>query len=224
MLPPGTEAPITVVGIGASAGGLAALRELFERLPNDTGLSFVVVVHLAPDHESHLADLLQPRCSMPVQQVNQTAPLRADHVYVIPPGSNLAAVDTHLRLSEIEPDRGSRGPIDHFFHTLAETHDGNSIGIVLTGTGTDGTAGLASIRAAGGLTIVQDPADAEYDGMPRSALLAGVVDLVKPLDEIGDQLRVGGAADRCGDRSHPAATSRRRRCDDVLQRDARADP
>ena len=183
------ETPITIVGIGASAGGLAALRELFERLPNDTGLSFVVVVHLAPDHESHLADLLQPHCSMPVQQVDETVPLRPDHVYVIPPGCNLAAVDTHLRLSDIEPDRRDRGPIDHFFQTLADTHDGNSIGIVLTGTGTDGTAGLASIRAAGGLTIVQDPADSEYDGMPRSALLAGAVDLVKSLDGIAVQLR-----------------------------------
>ena len=158
-------------------------------MPNDTGLSFVVVVHLAPDHESHLADLLQPHCSMPVQQVDETVPLRPDHVYVIPPGCNLAAVDTHLRLSDIEPDRRDRGPIDHFFQTLADTHDGNSIGIVLTGTGTDGTAGLASIRAAGGLTIVQDPADSEYDGMPRSALLAGAVDLVKSLDGIAVQLR-----------------------------------
>ena len=91
-------------------------------------------------------------------------------------------------MSDIEPDRRDRGPIDHFFQTLADTHDGNSIGIVLTGTGSDGTAGLASIRAHGGLTIVQDPDEAEYDGMPRSALLAGAVDLVKPLDEIADQL------------------------------------
>src|SRR6187431_2440393 len=106
MPPERTAAPITIVGIGASAGGLAALRDLFQQLPDDTGLSFVVVIHLAPDHESHLADLLQPHCSMPVQQVDETVPLRPDHVYVIPPGRNLAAVDTHLRLSEIEPHRG----------------------------------------------------------------------------------------------------------------------
>ena len=209
-MPSSPETPITIVGIGASAGGLAALRELFERLPNDTGLSFVVVVHLAPDHESHLADLLQPHCSMPVQQVDETVPLRPDHVYVIPPGCNLAAVDTHLRLSDIEPDRRDRGPIDHFFQTLADTHDGNSIGIVLTGTGTDGTAGLAAIRAAGGLTIVQDPADSEYDGMPRSALLAGAVDLVKSLDGIAVQLRnvVAQQADTVlpvGDGDEPSA-------------------
>ncbi len=184
----GDADPVAVVGVGASAGGLSALRDLFEGIPADTGLSFVVVVHLAPDHESHLADLLQPHCAMPVRQVTETIPLLADHVYVIPPGCNLAAVDTHLRLSDLEADRGSRNPIDHFFHTLAGTHDGNSIGVVLTGTGSDGTSGLTSIRTGGGLTIVQDPDEAEYDGMPRSALLGGAVDLVKPLAGIAEQL------------------------------------
>lgn len=178
----------TVVGIGASAGGLAVLRDLFSRLPPDTGLAFVVVVHLSPDQQSHLADLLQLHSSMPVHQVTASVRLESGKVYVIPPGRNLSAVDTHLRLSDLEEQRRNRSPIDHFFRTLADTHDGHAIGIVLTGTGTDGTVGLAAIKERGGLAIVQDPAEAEYDGMPRSAVTAGVVDLVLPVAGIADHL------------------------------------
>ena len=178
----------TVVGIGASAGGLAALRTLLSHLPEDTGLSFVVVVHLAPDQLSHLADLLQLHASMPVRQVTETTRLLANQVYVIPPGSNLSAVDTHLRLSDLEEVRSQRSPIDHFFRTLAATHDGHAIGVVLTGTGSDGTAGLAAIKAGGGLTIVQDPEEAQYDGMPRNALAMGVVDLRLSLADMASHL------------------------------------
>ena len=174
----------TVVAIGASAGGLAALRVFLSLVPNDSGLAFVVVVHLAPEHESHLADLLQPHAAMPVQQVTETTPLKAKHVYVIPPARNLDSVDTHLRLSELEASRRERAPIDHFFRTLAATHDGHAIGVILTGTGTDGTLGLREIKLKGGFTIVQDPAEAEFDGMPSSALATGIVDAALPLREI----------------------------------------
>jgi two-component system CheB/CheR fusion protein len=173
-----------VVGIGASAGGLAALRTFFEHLPEDTGLTFVVVVHLSPEHESHLADLLQPHVRMPVCQVTETVPLEANHVYVIPPNANLNSIDTHLRLSELEESRRERAPIDHFFRTLAKTHDGHAIGVILTGTGSDGALGIKEIKAKNGLTIVQDPNDAEYDGMPQSAIATGQVDLVLPLVSI----------------------------------------
>lgn len=201
MAPEETEHEMTtVVGIGASAGGLAALRDLFAHLSDDTGMSFVVIVHLAPDHESHLADLLQTECAMPIRQVDQTLALDENQVYVIPPGKNLSAVDTHLRLSELEPERRDRSPIDHFFRTLAATHDGHSIGVVLSGTGTDGTAGLAAIKEGGGVTIVQDPDEAEYAGMPRSALDAGVVDLVAPIAGIADRIRVlAGVSGKVGD-------------------------
>jgi two-component system, chemotaxis family, CheB/CheR fusion protein len=176
--------PAAVVAIGASAGGLAAIKRLLAATPGDAGLAIVVVVHLSPDHESHLVDLLQPHAHMPVVQIAATTTLERDHVYVIPPNANVSSVDTHLRLSALESDRRERAPIDHFFRTLAQTHDGHSIGIVLTGTGSDGTLGLRRIKERGGLTIAQDPNEAEYDGMPQAAIASGMVDLVLGVDEI----------------------------------------
>jgi two-component system, chemotaxis family, CheB/CheR fusion protein len=174
----------TVVGIGASAGGLAALRTLLASVPEDSGLAWVVVVHLSPEHESHLAELLQPHVPFPVQQVAETVRLEPNRVYVIPPNANLNTIDTHLRLSDLEARRRERAPIDHFFRTLASTHDGKGIGVILTGTGSDGTLGLREIKEQGGLTIVQDPAEAEYDGMPQSAISTGIVDRVLRLADI----------------------------------------
>ncbi|MEQ9441076.1 MAG: CheR family methyltransferase [Cyclobacteriaceae bacterium] len=179
---------LTIVGIGASAGGLAALKTFFAHVPENSGLSFVIVVHLSPEHESHMADLLQPHINMPVQQVLDTVPLEANHVYIIPPGCNLNSIDTHLRLSELEKDRIARAPIDHFFRTLASTHDGNSVGVILTGTGSDGTLGIKEVKGMGGLTIVQNPNEAEFDGMPQSALATGEVDLVLPLAKMPDYI------------------------------------
>lgn len=176
--------PITVVGIGASAGGLTALQQLFAHVPDDAGVAFVVVVHLNPEHVSHLAELLQPHVRMPVLQVVDAAPLEPNRVYVIPPGANLSAIDSHLRVTRLEQDRRERAPIDHFFRTLAATHDGRSVGIILTGTGSDGALGIKEIKARDGLTVVQAPDEAEYDGMPQSAIATGAVDVVLPLREI----------------------------------------
>lgn len=173
-----------IVGVGASAGGLAALKKFFKTAPDDGGLAYVVVVHLSPERESHLAELLQPHVSMPVEQVTETTPLQPNHVYVIPPNANLDTIDTHLRLSELEKQRQRRAPIDHFFRTLAKTHDGHAVGVVLTGTGSDGTLGLREIKANGGLVLVQDPNEAEYDGMPQSAIATGLIDLVLPINEM----------------------------------------
>lgn len=178
------ESKPTVVGIGASAGGLAALKELFANVPPDTGLAFVVVVHLSPEHKSLLADLLQPHVRFAVQQVTATTPLEPNRVYVIPPNANISTIDTHLRLSKLEEERRERAPIDHFFRTLASTHDGHAVGVVLTGTGSDGTLGIREIKAKGGVIIVQDPNEAEFDGMPQSAIATGVVDMILPLSEI----------------------------------------
>ncbi len=184
-----------VVGIGASAGGLGALKKLFANVPEQSGVCFVVVVHLSADHESHLAPLLQAHIRIPVQQVTGATPLEANHVYVIPPGANIDAIDTHLRLSDLETKRLERAAIDHFFLTLAEAHQEQAVGVVLTGTGSDGTAGLRRIREQGGLTVVQSPDEAEYDAMPRSAITAGVADLILPLDEILDHIiRIGQAS------------------------------
>src|SRR5262249_26236336 len=170
----------TVVGIGASAGGLAALKTFLNHVPVDSGLAFVVVVHLSPDHESHLAALLQTNLKFPVEQVSRTTLIESNHVYIVPPNANLNAIDSHLRLSKLEERRQERAPIDHFFRTLASTHDGNAIAVVLTGTGSDGTLGVKDIKAKGGLVIVQDPNEAEYDGMPQSAIATGLVDFILP--------------------------------------------
>ena len=175
---------LTIVGIGASAGGLAALKTFFKHVPEDSGLAFVIVVHLAPEHKSHLDELLQINLKISVQQVTETMPIEPNHVYVIPPGSNLNTIDTHLRLSDLEEQRRDRAPIDHFLRTLARVHDGKAVGVILTGTGSDGTLGIREIKAQGGLTIVQDPNEAEYDGMPQSAIATGMIDWVLPLAKI----------------------------------------
>lgn len=181
--PAGTP-PEHVVGIGASAGGLTALRTLLAGFPPDTGLAFVVVVHLSPEHESQLAEVLQPDVAMPVEQVTATTPLERDRVYVIPPGRNLETIDSHLRLEPLEARPRERAPIDHFFRTLAGTHGERAIAVVLTGTGSDGTLGIRRIKERGGLAVVQDPNEAEFDGMPQSAIATGVIDRVLALAEM----------------------------------------
>jgi two-component system, chemotaxis family, CheB/CheR fusion protein len=188
---------LTVVGIGASAGGLAALKIFIPGVPADSGVAWVVVMHLSPTHESHLSELLQPHVGIPVRQVTETTALEPDQIYVVPPNANLNAVDTHLRLSELEPLAAQRGPVDHFFRTLARTHHGNSVGVILTGTGSDGAQGIREIKAKGGITLVQDPEEAEYDGMPRSAIATGEVDAVLPVAAIpGAILRFIGTEPR----------------------------
>jgi two-component system CheB/CheR fusion protein len=177
-----------VVGLGASAGGLRALQRFFEHTERVDELAYVVVTHLSPEHESHLAMLLQPYTSMSVLQVTETIKIRSGHVYVIPPNRNLSAIDTHLRLEPLEQERRARAPIDHFFRTLAEAQDAQAIGIILSGTGTDGALGIQRIKEVGGLTICQDPLDAEYDSMPQSAIATGQVDLVLPVHEIPAKL------------------------------------
>ena len=180
----GSSATPTVVGVGASAGGLTTLCTFFEHVPEASGLAFVVIVHLSPEHESHLPDLLQSHVRIPVRQVTDNVSLEPDHVYVIPPGANVNTIDAHLRLSELEQPRAARAPIDHFFRALASTHDGKAVGVILTGTGSDVALGIKEIKENGGLTIAQDPAEAEYDGMPRSAIATGLVDLVLPVADI----------------------------------------
>ena len=178
-----------IVGIGASAGGLDALKQFFSCTRDDSGLAYVVVVHLTPEHPSMLADLLQPLVSMPVQQVTEDLPVEPNNVYVIPPGSNLSTIDSHLRLSKIEQLRRERAPIDHFFDTLAETHGEHAVAVVLSGTGSDGSIGITMVKERGGLTIAQDPDEAGFDGMPRSAIASGLVDLVLPAKEMPGHIR-----------------------------------
>lgn len=185
---PVTQRKPTVVGIGTSAGGLNALKNFFRHVPVDSGLAFVVVIHLAPQYESHLSDLLQPCSLIPVSQVTETTSIEPNRVYIIPPNANLNAIDTHLRLSKLEAERKDRAPIDNFFRTLAATYDGHSVGVILTGTGSDGTLGVKDIKAKGGLIIVQDPNEAEFDGMPQSAVASGLVDRVLPVTQIPEAI------------------------------------
>ncbi|MFP4092298.1 MAG: chemotaxis protein CheB [Cyclobacteriaceae bacterium] len=176
---------LSIVGIGASSGGLEALRRFFTHVPGTSGLAYVVVVHLSPDYESSMVHLLQSCTRMPVQEVTEEVQLQADHVYIIPPNANLNSLDSHLRLSPLADKGWLRAPIDHFFRTLARTHQGYAVGIVMSGSGVDGTLGLREIRQKGGFTMVQDPQEARYDSMPRNALSSGMVDVVMPVEEMG---------------------------------------
>ena len=181
------EPKLAVVAIGTSAGGLTALKALFQNVPPDSGLAFVVIIHLSPEHESHLADLLQPHVPIPVQQVTESVALEPNRVYVIPPNRNLSAVDTDLRLTELEKGRHERAPIDHFLRSLADDQGYKSVGVILSGTATDGTLGLTAIKAEGGITFAQDDT-AQHTGMPRNAIAEGCVDFVLPPDEIAKEL------------------------------------
>jgi two-component system CheB/CheR fusion protein len=174
----GKEAVIAVVGIGASAGGFDALRRFFSAARSDSGTAFIVVQHLDPVHESLAAEVLGRYTPMPVVQAGSDTPVKANHVYVIPPGKYLSIGSGTLRLSPPAEPGGIRMPIDIFFRTLAADTQERAIGIVLSGTGTDGTLGLKAIKAAGGMSIAQDPSTAQHDGMPSSAIAAGAVDQV----------------------------------------------
>lgn len=178
----------TVVGIGASAGGITALKHFFEKMAGDSGMAFVVVVHLSSEHASNLAAILQASTSLTVVEVTETLKIKPNHVYVIPPAKYLAMVDGEVRLTEPEATRGRRVPIDVFLRTLAAAYGRNAICVILSGTGSDGTLGLKRIKEHGGIAIAQDPADAEYDSMPRSAIGTNLVDLVLPAAEIPARL------------------------------------
>jgi two-component system, chemotaxis family, CheB/CheR fusion protein len=186
-LNPSQNDEITVVGIGASAGGLKALRAFFEALPSKTGMAYVVITHLHPEHESHLAELLQRSTAMPVQQVNGLVPAEKDHVYVIPPDRRLVMQDSHIDTAEFKEPRGQRSPIDYFFRSLARGHP-NSVGIILSGGGTDGAVGVKAIKQEGGLLMVQHPDEAEYESMPNAAIATGLADLVLPVMELAEKL------------------------------------
>jgi two-component system CheB/CheR fusion protein len=181
------QKPLTVVGIGASAGGLAALQGLFDALPSDTGMAFVVVTHMDPDKESLLPELLQKHTAMPVRQVRDLVLIEPDHVYVIPPGQRILVTDSHLDTEQYEERRGWRTPIDFFFRSLASTHR-NCVAIVLSGGGTDGAVGIKAVKEQGGLLMVQHPDEAEHDSMPRAAISTGLADVVLPVAQLAEKL------------------------------------
>ncbi|WP_160601489.1 CheR family methyltransferase [Allopontixanthobacter confluentis] len=180
---------LPIVGIGASAGGLEALRELFKGCGDKPGIAFVVVQHLDPNHDSLMAQLLERFTEMTVTQAAGGEMIEGDHVYVIPPGHGLAIEDGTLRLTEFTDPRGLRRPIDDFFESLANER-GNKAGcVILSGTGGDGSRGLRAIKEFGGLAVVQEPSTARYDGMPVSAIATGLVDIVLPPAQVIEALR-----------------------------------
>lgn len=176
-----------VICIGASAGGLDALERFFKACANDTGAVFIVIQHLSPDHKSMMNNLLARYTEMPVIMVEDDMPIEANKVYLIPPGSIMHITEDHLHLTPKNP-RGLTLPIDIFFASLAKVYGKRAVGIILSGTGTDGTHGAAAIHAAGGFLMVQDPETAKFDGMPRSAIATGIIDAVLQAEDIPARL------------------------------------
>jgi two-component system CheB/CheR fusion protein len=177
-----------IVGIGASAGGLVALEQFFSHVPLKSGMAYVVVQHLDPNREGMLVELLQRHTPMPVVEVKDQVQVEPDHVYVIAPGRDLSVLHGALHLLEPVEPHGLRLPIDFFFKSLADDRQQGSIGVILSGMGSDGTQGLRAIRQAAGACFVQMPATAQFDSMPRSAIDAGVADVVAPADELPDRI------------------------------------
>ena len=179
-----------IVGIGASAGGLAAFVAFFSGMPADTepGMAFVLVQHLAPDHESLLTELIQRATPMKVVEVEDGMPVRINCVYIIPPNRDMALLNGTLHLLDPAAARGHRLPIDYLFQSLAQDQHERAIGIVLSGTGSDGTLGLRAIKDGGGMVMAQNAASAEFDGMPHSALATGLVDYELPPAEMPAQI------------------------------------
>ncbi len=182
--PPPPSHPFMVVGIAASAGGLEAFKMLLSAMPGNTGMAFVLVPHLDPTHASLMVELLRPRANMPIQEVRDGVAVQPDTVYVIPPDRNLEIRSGALHLSKPPQLRSAATAIDLFFRSLAEDQKEMAIGIVLSGTGSHGTSGLQTIKANGGITLVQDPSEAEYDQMPISAITADAADYVLPVAQM----------------------------------------
>jgi two-component system, chemotaxis family, CheB/CheR fusion protein len=173
-----------VVALGASAGGLEAFEQFFRAMPADSGMGFVLLQHLDPTHASILSEILQRSTSMPVVEARNLMPVERNHVYVIPPNHDMVIARGRLSLSVSARPRGGPLPIDRFFRSLAEDQGEYAVGIVLSGSGTDGTLGLRAIHGAGGLCLVQDPATAKYDGMPASAIQSGFVTQVLAVEDM----------------------------------------
>lgn len=178
-----------VVGIGASAGGLEAYQNFLTAASPDAGLAYVLIQHLDPNHESMLAELLSRRTTMPVRQVIDGMEIEPNNVYLIPPNASLVIEKARLHLSDFSEPRGFRRPIDVFFRSLAADQGANAACVVLSGTGADGSEGLRAVKEAGGLTLVQEPATAKYDGMPKSAVATGLVDKVMNVSDMPAAIR-----------------------------------
>ncbi len=171
-----TEAPVCVVGIGASAGGLEAICELLNKLPDSTGMAFVVIQHLSPDYKSMMSEILCKYTMMPVIQAEDSMLIERNTVYLIPPKYNMEVRNGALTLHELVHTKTVNHPIDIFLHSLSMEYESHAIAVILSGTGSDGANGIGSIKEQGGVILVQKPESSKFDGMPRSALMTGFVD------------------------------------------------
>ncbi len=173
-----------IVGIGASAGGLSALEQFFDNMPTDTGMAFVIIQHLSPDFKSLMDDLLSRHTSMSIHRVSSGIELQANSIYLIPPKTHMTVSEEKLYLTEKTLSPHIELPIDIFFNSLAEDVGDRAVGVVLSGTGSDGSRGIVSINKNGGLVVVQTPESAQFDGMPRSAIGTGVCDFILAPDRM----------------------------------------
>ncbi|MBN1322901.1 MAG: PAS domain S-box protein [Methanotrichaceae archaeon] len=208
-----------IVGIGASAGGLAAFEAFFSGMPTltDPGMAFVLVQHLAPDHKSILTDLIRRYTRMQVFEVEDGMTVRPNCAYIIPPNRDMAFLGGNLQLMEPSAPRGQRMPIDFFFRSLAQDLHERAICIVLSGTGRDGTQGVRAVKGEGGMVMAQSPASTEYDGMPRSAIATGQVDYELPPAEMPDQL-IAYVAHAFGKFPRPAPTAPAPKSENALKK------
>jgi chemotaxis methyl-accepting protein methylase len=190
MEPRRGDGAFPIVGIGASAGGLEALEQFLEHMPRGSGMAFVIIQHLDPTHKGVMPELPQRVTTMEVIQVKDRTLVEPDHVYIIPPNKDMSILHGALHLFDPTAPRGLRLPIDFFFRSLADDRKERSIGVVLSGMGTDGTMGLKAIKEKAGVVFVQDPASAKFDSMPRSAIDAGLADVVAPVGELPGRIIV----------------------------------
>src|SRR5664279_5299350 len=177
-----------IVAIGASAGGLEALEQFFAHVPKDNGMAFVIIQHLDPNHKGILPELLQRTTLMKVLQVSDQMEVKPDHVFVIPPNKSMSILNGHLHLFEATEVRGLRLPIDVFFRSLADDQKEKSIGIILSGMGSDGSLGLKAIKEKGGTVLVQEPLTSKFNGMPCSAIETIPVDIIASADDLPTKL------------------------------------
>lgn len=177
-----------IVGIGASAGGLEALESFLVQIPIDSDMSFVIVQHQDPTHKGMMVELLQKHSLLPIYTIEDKMQVQPNSIYFVPPGFDVSIRNNILHLHEPNAPRGLRLPIDFFFQSLAEDKKHNSIGVILSGMGSDGTFGLRAIKEQGGAVFVQEPSSAKFDAMPRSAINAGLADVVAPAEALADKI------------------------------------
>lgn len=177
-----------VVGLGASAGGITALREFFANVPVNSGVAYIVILHLSPDHDSKLAEVLQGVARIPVRQVSKRTKVEPDHVYVVPPSKSLGLDDGHITLRSSKSLEERRAPVDIFLRKLGEIYESRAVAVILSGTGANGSMGLKRVKELGGAAFVQNPREAEFNEMPRNSIATELVDSILPVAEIPKRL------------------------------------